>query len=172
MKLDLQELRELSVIRAVCGFKCYDNVPVTYWTTAIAGELGELCNMIKKLERVGSGGIDGGSSYTAKDITKDMMEEEIGGIAIYLDLLASKLGISLEDAIIKTFNSKSEKYNFKQFLTPVTAKKPVDPQEIWDDHSELVGTDIDELDRIAGSEVMVKAQFNKLVSKHEIIPIP
>jgi len=58
------------------------------------------------------GGVDGGSSYTAKDITKEMLKEEIGGIAIYLDLLASLLDISLEEAIIDTFNSKSEKYGF------------------------------------------------------------
>lgn len=116
MKLDLSALRPLNVQRATEGFKCYDNQPLTYWTTALAGEVGELCNMIKKMQRVERGGIDGGSSYTAKDITHDMLKEEIGGIAIYLDLLASLLDISLEDAIIDTFNSKSEKYGFKQFI--------------------------------------------------------
>jgi NTP pyrophosphatase (non-canonical NTP hydrolase) len=117
MKLDLQELREKSKTRAIEGFKTYHNVPITYWSTALAGELGELCNMIKKMERVSHGGIDGGSSYTAASINKEMLEEEIGGIAIYLDLLAGLLDISLEDAIIKTFNSKSEKYSFQEFLT-------------------------------------------------------
>lgn len=117
MKLDLQELRDKSVKRAIEGFKCYDNQPILYWTTALAGELGELCNMVKKMERVAGGGVDGGSSYTAADITTDMLKEEIGGIAIYLDLLAARLGISLEEAIIHTFNSKSEKYGFPQKLT-------------------------------------------------------
>jgi len=116
MELDLKELREKSVLRAIECFKTYKNVPITYWTTAIAGEVGEVCNMIKKIERVDHGGIDAGSSYTAASITPDMLKEEIGGIAIYLDLLASLLGISLEDAIIHTFNSKSEKYGFPYFL--------------------------------------------------------
>jgi NTP pyrophosphatase (non-canonical NTP hydrolase) len=116
MKLDLEKFRELNVQRAKEGFKTYDNQPITYWTTAVAGELGELCNMIKKTQRVAMGGVDGGSSYTAKDITKEMLQEEIGGIAIYLDLLASLLGISLEQAIIQTFNEKSEKYGFSQFI--------------------------------------------------------
>lgn len=62
MKLDLKLLRELSVQRAKNGFKTYENVPLTYWTTALMGEGGELCNMVKKMERVASGGIDGGSS--------------------------------------------------------------------------------------------------------------
>ncbi len=116
MKLDLAELRPVNVQRATEGFKCYDNQPLTYWTTALAGEVGELCNMIKKMQRVERGGVDGGSSYSAKDITREMLKEEIGGIAIYLDLLASLLDISLEDAIIDTFNSKSEKYGFRQFI--------------------------------------------------------
>lgn len=122
MKLDLATFRPLNVERAKEGFKCYDNQPLTYWTTALAGEVGELCNMIKKLQRVERGGVDGGSSYTAKDINKEMLKEEIGGIAIYLDLMASLLDISLEEAIIDTFNSKSEKYNFQQFITPLPAK--------------------------------------------------
>lgn len=114
MKLDLATFRPINVQRATEGFKCYDNQPLTYWTTALAGEVGELCNMIKKIQRVERGGVDGGSSYTAKDITKEMLKEEIGGIAIYLDLLASLLDISLEEAIIDTFNSKSDKYGFSQ----------------------------------------------------------
>lgn len=122
MKLDLASFRPLNVQRATEGFKCYDNQPLTYWTTALAGEVGELCNMIKKMQRVERGGIDGGSSYTAKDINKEMLKEEIGGIAIYLDLLASLLDISLEEAIIDTFNSKSEKYKFSQFVEPLPAK--------------------------------------------------
>lgn len=116
MKLDLGKFRELNVQRAKEGFKTYDNQPITYWTTAVAGELGELCNIIKKTQRVAMGGVDGGSSYTAKDITKEMLQEEIGGIAIYLDLLASLLDISLEQAIIRTFNEKSEKYGFPQLI--------------------------------------------------------
>lgn len=114
MKLDLAAMRPVNVQRAKEGFKCYDNQPLTYWTTALAGEVGELCNMIKKMQRVERGGLDGGSSYSAKDITKEMLKEEIGGIAIYLDLLASLLDISLEDAIIDTFDAKSEKYGFIQ----------------------------------------------------------
>ena len=116
MKLDLAAMRPINVQRATEGFRCYDNQPLTYWTTALAGEVGELCNMIKKMQRVERGGVDGGSSYTAKDISKEMLKEEIGGIAIYLDLLASLLDIDLEEAIISTFNQKSNKMGFSQML--------------------------------------------------------
>lgn len=114
--LDLKELRTLSVARAIEGFRCYDNQPITYWTTAVAGELGELCNMIKKLQRVAAGGQDGGHSYTAKNITAAMLKEEVGGIFIYLDLLASLLNISTEEAIIETFNAKSLENNWSWLL--------------------------------------------------------
>lgn len=108
---DLKRFRALSIERAEKGFKTYKNVPITFWTTALAGELGELCNMIKKIERVNNGGIDVGSSYTAATITPEMIKEEFGGIFIYLDLLASLMGVNLEEAIIETFNEKSVKHN-------------------------------------------------------------
>lgn len=114
--LDLKQLRALSVERAIKGFNCYHNQLITYWTTAVAGELGELCNMIKKLQRVAAGGLDGGNSYTAKDITPAKLKEEIGGIFIYLDLLASLLNISTEEAIIETFNAKSLENNWLWWL--------------------------------------------------------
>jgi NTP pyrophosphatase (non-canonical NTP hydrolase) len=126
MGLDLEEFRQVNVQRAIEGFRCYDNQPITYWTTALAGEVGELCNMIKKIQRVEKGGVDGGSSYSARDITPEMLKEEIGGIAIYLDLLASLLDISLEDAIVETFNNKSEKMGFRQFTR---LKKPDERME-------------------------------------------
>jgi NTP pyrophosphatase (non-canonical NTP hydrolase) len=116
MKLDLERFREINVQRAKEGFRCYDNQPLTYWTTALAGEVGELCNMIKKMQRVAVGGVDGGSSYSAKDITPEMLKEEIGGIAIYLDLLASLLDISLEQAVIDTFDGKSRQLGFSQYV--------------------------------------------------------
>ena len=116
MRIDLERFRALNVDRARNGFRCYDNQPLTYWTTALAGEVGELCNMVKKLQRVELGGVDGGSSYTAKDITKDKLKEEIGGIAIYLDLMASLLDIDLGEAIRDTFDDKSRQMGFSQFL--------------------------------------------------------
>ena len=112
--MDLSAFREMNVQRARDGFRCYDNQPLTYWTTALAGEVGELCNMVKKMQRVERGGVDGGSSYKASDITREMLKEEIGGIAIYLDLLASLMGIGLEEAIADTFNRKSEQLDFPQ----------------------------------------------------------
>jgi NTP pyrophosphatase (non-canonical NTP hydrolase) len=109
--LDLKKFRELSVKRAKEGFKTYDNVSILFFTTALAGELGEPCNLIKKIERAKAGGLDAGTNHKVKDISKELLAEEFGGIFIYLDLLASLIGVDLEEAIIKTFNDKSEENN-------------------------------------------------------------
>src|SRR5688572_6283970 len=79
--------------------------------------------MIKKIERVKMGGIDAGNSYKAADITPAMLEDEIGGIFIYLDLLSALLGINLEKAIVETFNNKSETYGFIKYLSPLLEEK-------------------------------------------------
>jgi NTP pyrophosphatase (non-canonical NTP hydrolase) len=113
--MDLKKFRATNMERAEYGFKTYSNVPKLFFTTALAGEVGELCNMIKKAERAKYGGLDAGTNHKAADITQELLSEEIGGIFIYLDLLASLYGIDLEDAIIKTFNEKSEKYNLIKY---------------------------------------------------------
>lgn len=112
----LQQLRRLSVARAKEGFKTYENQPITYWTTAVIGEFGEFCNMIKKLKRAENGGHDSGHSYTAKQITPKMLREEIGGTLIYIDLLCSFLDIDLTEAITETFNEKSLELGFPWLL--------------------------------------------------------
>lgn len=113
--LNLKAFRQTNVKRATEGFKTYDNVPLLFFTTALAGEVGELCNMIKKKERAKYGGLDAGTNHKAADITTEVLKEEIGGIFIYLDLLASLVGIDLEEAILETFNSKSEKYGLIKY---------------------------------------------------------
>lgn len=105
----LERLREVSVARAKDDFKTYDNAGILYFTTGLAGELGELCNLIKKLERRRVGGPDVGNSIAVHQINKAKLAEEIGGTLIYLDLVASLLEIDLESATTETFNKVSEK---------------------------------------------------------------
>lgn len=137
---DLNKFREISVRRAKEGFKCYDNMPITFWTTAIAGEVGELCNLIKKQGRVIGGGIDGGTSYKAKDITPEMIKDEFGGIFIYLDLLASLMGVSLDEAIIETFNNKSIELNLPFRYPAISTTKGEDQGELWGEVIEIAKT--------------------------------
>lgn len=125
----LKRLRAVNVLRARNDFKTYDNAGLLYFTTAIAGEIGELgeiieklavfamlssksgslCNLVKKLERARVGGPDHGNTTKLKDITPAKLRDEIGGIQIYLDLMASLLDIEIEEATTEAFNDVSVK---------------------------------------------------------------
>ena len=66
------------------------------WAMALAGEVGELCNKLKK-RRAGM------------PVTQDSIEEEIADTVLYLDLLCSHLGIDMEKAVIQKFNATSHR---------------------------------------------------------------
>lgn len=132
----LKRLRAINVLRARNDFKTYENAGLLYFTTAIAGEIGELgeiieklavfamlsaksgslCNLVKKLERAKVGGPDHGNTTKLADITPEKLRDEIGGIQIYLDLMASLLDIGIEEATIETFNNVSVKIGSKYRL--------------------------------------------------------
>ena len=64
------------------------------WALAVAGETGEMCNKVKK-QRRGDG------------VTNTAIAREIADIVIYADLLCSRMGIRLEDAVREKFNTVS-----------------------------------------------------------------
>lgn len=72
----------------------------TDWGCAVAGETGELCNLLKKVKR--------GEDIPIKDIAY-----EIADVLIYLDLVAQRMGIDLEEAMIEKFNLKSDEIGSK-----------------------------------------------------------
>jgi len=79
----------------------------------LAGETGELCNVIKKLDRLEHGKVGGGKGPFA---LREQAKEEIADVLIYLDLVAMHFGVTLDDVVIKKFNATSKKYGFKQHL--------------------------------------------------------
>jgi hypothetical protein len=77
----------------------------------MAGETGETCNLTKKMDRIWPAN----QFKVAMNKTEDQrMEElvakaglEIGDVILYADLLASRLGLRLEDCVRQSFNNKS-----------------------------------------------------------------
>lgn len=70
------------------------------WAGALAGEVGELANLLKKIKR----------GDLPNDIaTRVEVAKEIADIQIYLDLLAFRAGIDLDTATIAKFNEISRK---------------------------------------------------------------
>jgi NTP pyrophosphatase (non-canonical NTP hydrolase) len=75
----------------------------------LAGEVGEACNVIKKLERERMG-IDG-----SRD-TVEHLAEELADVVICSGLIAMHYAIDLDAAVARKFNATSEKVGLKTRL--------------------------------------------------------
>lgn len=72
------------------------------WAVAAAGEMGEVCDAIKKRKR--------GWDKPGKDApSKKDVADEIADVICYLDLLAHKMDIDLSEAIRRKFNEVSDR---------------------------------------------------------------
>jgi NTP pyrophosphatase (non-canonical NTP hydrolase) len=96
----LGDLRRLNPERCKAFGHAVTDMPITFWTTAVAGEAGELCNWVKKMER--------GDNIPA---IKHEIAMEAADIVIYLDMLCFHQSIDLQGAIIKKFNEVSDRAN-------------------------------------------------------------
>lgn len=76
-----------------------------YAATELAGEVGEVCNVVKKLEREARGLV--GSRATLADL-----EDEIGDVLICVSLLALEYGIDPDVCAARKFNKTSRKLGF------------------------------------------------------------
>lgn len=96
----LARLREASAIRCEDGFKQPMQGEGSWspleWGGAMAGEVGELLNLIKKV-------------HMGRPITKEAIADEMADVMIYLDLLAFVFDIDLDAAIVRKFNLVSDR---------------------------------------------------------------
>lgn len=72
---------------------------VSDWVECVTGELGEFANLHKKFRR---------GDISQEEFDKEG-RKEIADIQIYLDILAYRLDIKLEDAVVEKFNETSDK---------------------------------------------------------------
>jgi NTP pyrophosphatase (non-canonical NTP hydrolase) len=91
------------------------------WLQAVVGELGEYANLRKKVER---------GDYTAAE-AKPMLADELADVVIYLDILASQLGINLGDAVMHKWNKTSEKVGCPMYIDAEDwhYTRPLNPEE-------------------------------------------
>ena len=92
---------------------------VSDWGVAMAGEAGEVCNAIKKLNRLRdefANKNDPGRQIDSFEEGKRVIGKEIADTYLYLDLLAQRLDLDIEKEIREKFNSVSEKYGFPDKL--------------------------------------------------------
>lgn len=90
-----------------------DEWSLSDWAVAMAGEAGEVCDVVKKLNRDRDGTV--GNKRNRAELLEDLANE-IADTAIYLDLLAARAGIDLAAAIASKFNAVSERNGFPDRL--------------------------------------------------------
>lgn len=77
-------------------------ISLSYRGNELAGETGEACNIIKKLERERLG-------IRGSRTTRDKLAEELADVVICADLIAMAENIDLDAAVAAKFNATSEK---------------------------------------------------------------
>lgn len=90
-------------------FGCGEIEDWTYsdWACALAGEVGEMCNIVKKLTR--------GDYETEQQIAeaKKAIGKELADIVIYAELVAQRFGLTLGNEVVEKFNEVSERIGSK-----------------------------------------------------------
>lgn len=75
--------------------------PLSQWSNAVLGELGEAANIIKKIER---------GDFTLEE-ARAHLADELADVQTYLDLLAYRAGVDLGAATLHKFNRVSQRVN-------------------------------------------------------------
>lgn len=108
--MDFSTLRNTNLKRCTESFHAIDGWTPWEWSNAMAGEVGEACNLTKKMARVWPSNklIVPWDDKTLAQLQGEL-ELEIADVVIYADLLAQRIGVRLEDCIVKKFNITSER---------------------------------------------------------------
>ena len=89
---------------------------VNDWLCALGGEAGEALNAGKKHRRILSGVQQHGDVPAGLAAAEERIMDELADVVIYADLVASRLGHSLAEAIVRKFNAISEREGFPERL--------------------------------------------------------
>jgi NTP pyrophosphatase (non-canonical NTP hydrolase) len=104
--LTFDRLRAVNIARCENVFHPIGKWTPERWSNAMAGECGEVCNAVKKLNRLE----DGTNTYKDPQTETECLDaigDELADLIIYADLLAARLGIDLGEAVIDKFNAVS-----------------------------------------------------------------
>lgn len=111
----LKELRKVNEKRSIEGFKMgLKDWTLPEWGNAVAGEVGEMCNVIKKIKR--------GDFINNPKEGIDKLKSEMADVVIYIDLIATRENIDLGEAIISKFNEVSDRVGC-DIKIPETSKR-------------------------------------------------
>ncbi len=99
MSFTFEEFQATNNARCVESFHRSEPWPIPMWCLAIAGEAGELCNLVKKVER---------GDFTMESQRQAILEE-VADVITYCDLLMTQMGASTADEVRRKFNVVSQR---------------------------------------------------------------
>ena len=101
----MNRLRDANVARQA-EWDPDNRITLEYRGNEMAGEVGEACNVIKKLARERMG-------IRGSRATRTELSEELADVVICADLIAMHIGIDLGDAVKEKFNKTSAKIGLR-----------------------------------------------------------
>ncbi len=96
------------------------------WFRAVTGELGELGNLEKKIQR---GDYDMDDPDVARAVQNEVARE-FGDIVTYLDIYAMQRGVNLGEATRIKFNEVSRRVRASVFIAPFDTLLVIDPGQM------------------------------------------
>ena len=119
--LTIRQFSSLNKTRALHWHKSgLDSWSPAEWGNALAGEVGELCNVLKKLLRHDKGiqqlAVEQGKPYESSKRAELVLAaaKEIADSYTYLDLVAARLGLDVQRCVVMKFNEISEREGLPQ----------------------------------------------------------
>ena len=120
--LTIRQFSKLNVTRALHWHQDgLDSWSPLEWGGALAGEVGELCNVLKKILRHDKGiqqlAVEQGKPYENPHVRAELLlaaAKEIADSYTYLDLTAARLGIDVQTCVVMKFNEISEREGLPQ----------------------------------------------------------
>ncbi len=94
--MKISELSIANELRCIESFHPVAEWEPTDWMCAVAGEVGEAANLIKKMKR-------------GEYVNIDEIGLELADAVIYIDLLMTRLGLDLEMLLQRKFNIVSDR---------------------------------------------------------------
>ena len=120
--MTLREFSRVNAERARTWHKGgLDEWSAAEWGNALAGECGELCNVLKKVLRMDMGiqqlADQEGREYDNPGLRKELYSkaaDEIADVYAYLDLVAARLELDLQSCVVRKFNFVSDREQLPQ----------------------------------------------------------
>jgi len=122
--LSFDQLREANVARAKQWRSSDKPMSVEFAVVELVGEVGELCNNVKKMVRANEG-MAGGKIDMAN------LRDELADVVICCDLLGIRLDIDLAGAVIEKFNATSRKHGFSVTIPASSSPSKQEDDREW-----------------------------------------